>query len=31
MLVTHCGSQIVDGDERKIGAKLREKAEERNV
>lgn len=31
MYVTHCGSQIVAGDERKIGAKLREMAEERGV
>ncbi|WP_404366101.1 MBL fold metallo-hydrolase [Marinobacter sp.] len=31
MIVTHCGSQIVAGDERKVGAKLRAYAEERGV
>jgi len=30
-LITHCGSQIVEGDERKLGAQLREWAEERGV
>ncbi len=31
MIVTHCGSQIVAGDERRINATLREWAEERGV
>ena len=31
MIVTHCGSQIVAGDERKVGAKLRKYAQERGV
>jgi ribonuclease BN (tRNA processing enzyme) len=31
MLVTHCGSPIVTGDERRIGAQLREWARERGV
>ncbi|HZD03421.1 MAG TPA: MBL fold metallo-hydrolase [Longimicrobiales bacterium] len=30
-IVTHCGSQIVKGDERTLGAKLREMAQERGV
>ena len=30
-IVTHCGSQIVKGDERKFGARLREMAAERGV
>lgn len=30
-IVTHCGSQIVEGDERSLGATLREMAEERGV
>ncbi len=30
-IVTHCGSQIVEGDERTLGAKLSEMAEERGV
>lgn len=30
-IVTHCGSQIVEGDERTLGAQLREWAEERGV
>lgn len=30
-IVTHCGKEIVDGDERRIGAKLRAMARERNV
>jgi phosphoribosyl 1,2-cyclic phosphodiesterase len=31
MLVTHCGSQIVEGDERKLGAELRQMADKRDV
>ncbi|GAB4354777.1 MAG: MBL fold metallo-hydrolase [Candidatus Abyssubacteria bacterium] len=31
MIVTHCGSEIVEGNERKIGAKIRTLAEERGV
>jgi hypothetical protein len=31
MLVTHCGSQIVEGDERKLGADLRRMAKTRGV
>ena len=31
MIVTHCGEQIVAGDERKLGAKLRQYADERGV
>jgi phosphoribosyl 1,2-cyclic phosphodiesterase len=31
MLVTHCGSEIVEGDERTLGAELREMARERDV
>ena len=31
MIVTHCGSQIVKGDERVLGAKLRKMARERGV
>lgn len=31
MIVTHCGAQIVSGDERKLGAKLRKMAAERGV
>ncbi len=31
MIVTHCGSEIVEGDERKLGAELRQMAEERGV
>lgn len=30
-IFTHCGSQIVEGDERTLGAKLRRMAEERGV
>jgi phosphoribosyl 1,2-cyclic phosphodiesterase len=30
-IITHCGSEIVKGDERKIGAKLRQMAAERGV
>ena len=30
-IITHCGSQIVEGDERTLGATLREWAEERGV
>jgi phosphoribosyl 1,2-cyclic phosphodiesterase len=30
-LITHCGSQIVTGDERTLGAKLREMGRERGV
>lgn len=30
-IITHCGSQIVEGDERKLGAQLREWAAERGV
>ncbi|NIR44259.1 MAG: MBL fold metallo-hydrolase [Gemmatimonadetes bacterium] len=30
-IITHCGSQIVEGDERRLGARLREMAEERGV
>ena len=30
-VITHCGSEIVEGDERTLGAKLRKMAEERNV
>ena len=30
-IVTHCGSEIVKGDERKLGAKLRRMARERGV
>jgi len=30
-IITHCGSEIVTGDERKIFAKLRDIAEERGV
>ncbi len=30
-LITHCGSQIVTGDERKLGARLRQWADERGV
>ena len=30
-LITHCGSQIVEGDERHLGARLRSWAEERGV
>jgi phosphoribosyl 1,2-cyclic phosphodiesterase len=30
-IITHCGLQIVEGDERKLGAKLRKWALERNV
>ena len=31
MMVTHCGSRIVEGDERTLGAELREMARERGV
>jgi ribonuclease BN (tRNA processing enzyme) len=31
MIVTHCGSEIVEGDERKIETKIRSLAEERGV
>jgi hypothetical protein len=31
VVITHCGSEIVKGDERKIGAKLRQRAAERGV
>lgn len=31
MLITHCGSEIVEGDERKLGAELRRLAEDRGV
>jgi ribonuclease BN (tRNA processing enzyme) len=31
MIITHCGSQIVEGDERKLGKKIREMASERGV
>ncbi|MFO7764120.1 MAG: MBL fold metallo-hydrolase [Wenzhouxiangellaceae bacterium] len=31
MIVTHCGADIVGGDERKVGAELRKLAEERGV
>ena len=31
MVVTHCGSQIVKGDERKVGAEIRSLAQERDV
>lgn len=31
MIVTHCGSDIVAGDERQVGARLREMARERGV
>jgi phosphoribosyl 1,2-cyclic phosphodiesterase len=31
MIVTHCGSEIVTGDERKLGAKMRRLASERGV
>jgi ribonuclease BN (tRNA processing enzyme) len=31
MIVTHCGSQIVKGDERKVGAEIRSLAQERDV
>lgn len=30
-LFTHCGSRIVKGDERSLGAQIREMAEERGV
>lgn len=30
-VMTHCGSQIVEGDERTLGATLREMARERGV
>ncbi|MDX1675616.1 MAG: hypothetical protein R3314_12550, partial [Longimicrobiales bacterium] len=30
-IITHCGSEIVEGDERTLGAELREMAEERGV
>ena len=30
-IFTHCGSEIVEGDERTLGAKIREMAEERGV
>ncbi len=30
-IITHCGSEIVDGDERTLGARLREMAAERGV
>lgn len=30
-LITHCGSRIVKGDERKLGARLRDMAQERGV
>jgi hypothetical protein len=30
-LITHCGSEIVKGDERRLGARLRRLANERNV
>ena len=30
-IITHCGSQIVEGDERTLGATLREWAEERGI
>lgn len=30
-VITHCGSQIVEGDERTLGARLREWADERGV
>jgi len=30
-VITHCGSEIVRGDERKLGAKLRAMAKERGV
>jgi ribonuclease BN (tRNA processing enzyme) len=31
MIVTHCGSQIVKGDERRLGKRIREMASERGV
>lgn len=31
MLVTHCGSQIVEGDERKLGPELDDLADKRGV
>lgn len=31
MIVSHCGSEIVEGDERTLGAELREMAQERGV
>ena len=31
MIVTHCGADIVGGDERKVGAQLRREAEKRGV
>ena len=31
MMITHCGSEIVTGDERKLGAKVRRLARERGV
>ena len=30
-VITHCGSEIVKGDERKIGAQLRQMAAERGI
>jgi phosphoribosyl 1,2-cyclic phosphodiesterase len=30
-VITHCGSEIVEGDERKLGAQIRELGRERNV
>jgi hypothetical protein len=30
-VITHCGSEIVTGDERKLGAQLRRWADERRV
>lgn len=31
MIVSHCGSEIVEGDERTLGAEIRRMAEERGV
>jgi ribonuclease BN (tRNA processing enzyme) len=31
MIITHCGAEIVDGDERTLGAEIRRMAEERGV
>jgi hypothetical protein len=30
-IITHCGAEIVEGDERTLGAELRAMAEERGV
>ena len=30
-VITHCGSEIVEGDERRLGAKIRTMARERRV